>query len=182
LPAWRDTAVCIERVGEPVRCNWNFGRFKLTTDSLITIVGTIVTIIGMVVTIWQSAQARSYKNQIKFDIRKINLSGAIERLRRAQDNIRKLPTSNSHPKGIKWGDQIHSIKDHFDFALGVIDSKGPDCDVRQLLSNAQSKLNSYEASCNAGNPQAQDVNDLQINVQDAIALSNSRIYQLEGKA
>jgi hypothetical protein len=73
-------------------------------------VGTIVTLWGMAVTIWQAAQARSYTNQIKFDFRKINLSGAIERLKRAQDEIRKLPTSVANvQRGIKTNDLIHNL-------------------------------------------------------------------------
>ncbi len=65
----------------------------MSIDSQITLAGTIVTLLGMAITIWQASQARSYKNQINFDIRKINLSGVIERLKRTQDEIRKLPTT-----------------------------------------------------------------------------------------
>ena len=155
----------------------------MSIDSQITLVGAIVTLIGMVITIWQAAQARSYKNQIKFDIRKINLSGAIERLKRTQDEIRKLPTSAANiQRGIKPNDLFQNIKAHFDFTLGVLDAKGPDGDIRNLLSEAQTKLNSYEMSWNQGAPNAQDVHDLQSRVQDAVSQTNSRISQLEGKA
>ncbi|MCI0551772.1 MAG: hypothetical protein L0287_12530 [Anaerolineae bacterium] len=155
----------------------------MSIDSQITLAGTIVTLLGMAVTIWQAAQARTYKNQIKFDIRKINLSSAIDRLKRTQDEIRKLPTSAANiQRGIKPNDLILNIKAHFDFALGVLDAKGPDGDIRSLLSEAQSKLNSYEASWNQGAPNAQDVHDLQSRVQDAVSQTHSRIFQLEGKA
>jgi hypothetical protein len=155
----------------------------LSVDSQITLVGTIVTLLGMAITIWQAAQARSYKNQIKFDIRKINLSGAIERLKRAQDEIRRLPTSAVHiQRGVKPNDLIQNIKMHFDYALGILDAQGPDGDIRIQLSEAQSKLNLYESSWNAGSPNALNVHDLQSGVQDAISQANSRIFQLEGKA
>lgn len=154
----------------------------MSIDSQITLVGTIVTLLGMAVTIWQAAQARSYKKQIKFDIRKIHLSGASERLKRMQDDIRKLPTSTPVQRGIKKHNLLQNIRTHFDFALGVLDVKSPDGDIRKLLSEAQTKLNSYEVSWNKNLPNAQDVYDLQSRVQDAISEINSRIFQLEGKA
>jgi hypothetical protein len=154
----------------------------LTSDSIITITGTIITVISMFVAVWQARQAKDYKEQIKFDIRKINLSGASERLKRAQDDIRRLPiSSQGATRGIKVGDLIHNIKSQFDFSLSVLAPDGDDKDIRTVLTTAQNKLNSYEASWNTGSPNSQDMNDLQSLVQDAIAQSNSRIYQLEGK-
>lgn len=154
----------------------------MTTDSLITLAGTGVTVVGMIVTIWQAAQARSYKDKLKFDIRKINLSSVAERLKRAQDDIRRLPTSCQNlQRGIKINDLIHNIKAEFDYSLGVLDAKGPDGDIRSLLSEAQVKLNIYEQSWTSGSPDAQQVHDLQSLVQDCVSQSNSKIYQLEGK-
>ncbi|MGI3044326.1 hypothetical protein ACRTDM_21600 [Shewanella algae] len=155
----------------------------MTSDSIITITGTLITIVSMFVAIWQASQAKDYKEQIKFDIRKINLSGSSERLKRAQDDIRRLPTSSQNiPRGTKVSDLIHNIKTQFDFSLSVLASDGEDKDIREILSEAQNKLNSYEVSWNAGSPSHQDVNDLQSLVQDAISQANSRIYVLEGKA
>lgn len=137
----------------------------------------------MCVAIWQASQAKDYKEQIKFDIRKINLSGSSERLKRAQDDIRRLPTSSQNiPRGTKVSDLIQNIKTQFDFSLSVLASDGEDKDIREMLSEAQKKLNSYEVSWNAGSPIHQDMNDLQSLVQDAISQANSRIYVLEGKA
>ncbi len=137
----------------------------------------------MVVAICQARAAKNYKEQIKFDIRKINLSGSTEKLKRAQDDIRKLPASTSAvPRGIKVPELIPNIKSQFDFALGVIDSNGPDKDIRLVLANAQQKLNSYELGWNASSLNPSDLHELQSLVQDAIAQSNSRIYILEGKA
>jgi len=154
----------------------------LTTDSVITLTGTIVTLLGMSVAIRQASQARNYKNQIKFDIRKINLSGVIERLKRSQDEIRKLPTSTSIPRGIKANELILNIRSHFDFSLGILDASGPEKDIRLILGEAQQKLNSYETSWNNKNPSAENVFELQALIQDAVSQANSRIYLLEGKA
>lgn len=137
----------------------------------------------MVVAIFQARAAKNYKEQIKFDIRKINLSGSTEKLKRAQDDIRKLPASTSAvPRGIKVPELIPNIKSQFDFVLGVIDSNGPDKDIRLVLTNAQQKLNSYELGWNTNSLNPSDLHELQSLVQDAIAQSNSRIYILEGKA
>jgi len=155
----------------------------LTTDSAITLSGTAVTLIGMAVTIWQAYQARNYKAQIKFDIRKINLSNVNERLKRAQDEVRRLPISIQNvPRGIKPPELIHKIREQFDIALGTLDAVGPDSSVRQLLVEAQSKLNSYEIDWNSSSPNASDVHELQIKIQDAISTLNTTIFQLEGKA
>ena len=52
----------------------------------------------------------------------------------------------------------------------------------KILSKAQVKLNDYEQGWSNSNPNPEDVYELQILIQDAISKSNSRIYQLEGKA
>ena len=154
----------------------------MTTDSIITIVGTAVTVIATIITIYQAKKAKDYKEQIRFDIRKINLSGSSERLKRAQDDIRKLPAStNSASRGIKILELIPNIKSQFDFALSAIDSSGPDKDIRLVLTEAQNKLNNYELGWNTKNINPSDLHDLQSLVQDAISQSNSRIFALEGK-
>ncbi|HFX3931447.1 TPA: hypothetical protein ACIEHN_004817, partial [Escherichia coli] len=115
--------------------------YPLTTDSMITLIGTVVTLGGAGITIWQSKEARNYKNQLKFDVRKINLTNVSERLKRAQDEIRRLPTSlQGIQRGTKPSDLIHKTKEYFDIALGTLDAKGPDADIRQLLVEAQKNL------------------------------------------
>jgi len=154
----------------------------LTSDH-ITVIGTVVTLFGMLITIWQASQARSYKDQIKFDIRKINLSNVIDGLKRAQDEIRRLPTSvQSVTRGVKPIELIHKAREQFDIALGTLDSVGPDAGVRTMLVEAQAKLNAYEISWNAGNPNPQNAHELQAKMQDAISILSSTIYQMEGKA
>jgi len=155
----------------------------LTPDSIVTIIGTVVTLLGTAVTIWQTSQARGYKNQIKFDIRKINLLHVTERLKRAQDEIRRLPTSSSAVlRGIKPNELIQKIREQFDIALSTLDAAGPDAAIRTLLVQGQGNLNSYEISWNQGNPNPQDVHDLQSKMQDAVSILSTTIYQLEGKA
>lgn len=154
----------------------------MTSDE-ITIIGVAVTLLGMAITIWQASQARSYKNQIKFDIRKINLSNINEGLRRAQDEIRRLPTSlQSASRGVKQKELIHKIREQFDRALGALDSTGPDAGVRTMLIEAQTKLNAYEISWDSGEPNPQHAHELQAKMQDAVSTLSSTIYQIEGKA
>lgn len=154
----------------------------MTYDSIVTILGAVVSVLGMIITIWQASQVRVYKNQIKFDIRKINLANVIDQLKRAQEDIRRLPTSAQLlTRGIRPKELIHKTRGHFDLALGTLDANGPDASVRELLADAQSKLNSYEISWNAGNPDPLDVHALQEKLQNAVSTITSTIYQIEGK-
>lgn len=154
--------------------SWNEG---------IAIIGTILTAIGTVVTIATALRTRAYRDQVKFDIRKINLAGVIDNLKRAQDEIRKLPTAHdSVPRGMKAKEVIKEIRSRFDFAMGVLAFEGPDRDIREILTNAQNELNEYEVSFDGKAPEPQRVYTLQALMQDAVSVSNSRIFQLEGKA
>lgn len=149
----------------------------------VMICGTVVTTIGTVVTIVSALRVKSYKDQIKFDIRKINLSGAINQIQRAQDKIRQFPTASANiPRGLKVKDLIQGIRSKFDSAIGVIAREGPDSDIREILTNAQEALNEYEVSFDGNSIEAQTVYKLQGFMQDAVSTINSRIFQLEGKA
>ncbi|HFF8945627.1 TPA: hypothetical protein ACGE6U_003143 [Serratia marcescens] len=155
----------------------------MTLDSIVTLVGAIVTIVSTAITIFQVRKAKNYKEQIKFDIRKINLSGTTERLKRSQDDIRMLPSDYSKiQRGLRVEVLIHNIKSQFDFALNAIDKNGPDKDIRTLLTNAQNKLNSYELAFLNKKIDPKDSHELQSLVQDAISQSSSRIFALEGKS
>lgn len=154
----------------------------MTSDSIITIIGTVFTLLGTAITIWQTSQARAYKKQIKFDIRKINLSNLSERLKKAQDEIRRLPTSlQGVPRGVKPKEIIQKIQEQFDIALSTLDASGPDAKVRLLLAEGQRNLNSYEISWNSEEPSAQNVHELQSKMQDAVSILSKTIYQIEGK-
>nr|WP_320048926.1 hypothetical protein [uncultured Desulfuromonas sp.] len=155
----------------------------MTPDSIVTMVGAVITLLGMAITIWQASQARDYKNQIKFDIRKINLSNVAERLKRAQDEIRRLPTTAQGVlRGVKPVEIIQKIREQFDIALNTLDATGPDSDIRALIVEGQRKLNSYEISWNSGSPNAQDVHELQSKIQDVVSAMSSTVFQMEGKA
>jgi len=155
----------------------------LTLDGILTLIGTVVTMCGMGITIWQASQARDYKNQIKFDIRKIILANVAERLRQAQEEIRWLPTSAGLvSRGVRLRELIHKILEQLDDALGTLNVVGPDADIRTLLAKGQETLNSYENSWNAGTPNVQDVHRLQAEMQDAVLILNTTIYRLGGKA
>jgi hypothetical protein len=111
------------------------------------------------------------------------LSTAVEQIRRAQDDIRALPTSSDNtPRGIKPKEVISSIRVRFDNVLGLISNTGEDRDIRETLSLAQGQLNAYESSVDKKAFEATPIYELQSLVQDAVSAANARIYQLEGKA
>lgn len=155
----------------------------MTIDSIVTIIGTLVTLLGMGITIWQALQVRKYRDQIKSDVRKINLTGVSERLKRAQEDIRRLPTSSqSIPRGVRPTELIRATREHFDLALGTLDANGPDRGTRSLLAVAQNSLNLYEISWNSGTINPACAHELQEKIQDAVSQLGSTIYKLEGKA
>ncbi|CAI8907029.1 hypothetical protein [Pseudomonas zeae] len=157
--------------------------FVLTTDSLVTILGTFVTLLSMVVAMRQASQAKSYKNQLMLDVRRINLANVIEGLKSAQEEIRRLPASNQKmPRGVNVSELIHKIRAQFDNSLGTLNSLGPDASIRAILVEAQTKLNAYDISWHADIPSAQNVHELQAKMQDAVSALGTTINQMEGKA
>jgi len=149
----------------------------MTSIDLISIIGTIVTFISMVVTIIYTNKAKDYKEQIQFDIRKINLSNIVEKLKRTQDEIRKLPKAMSTKRGVKVEDIIVIIKAHFDYVLNFLDSDGPDIDIKNFISSAQDSLNVYEINFLSGNTNADEVVKLTEFIQEAISKSNTKILK-----
>lgn len=155
----------------------------MNIDRIIGVDGALITVAGTAVTLWQANQTKNYREQIKLDIRKIGLSRITERLKRAQDEIRKLPVlANNIPRGLNLKAIIQNIKSHFDYCISTLSSDGPDADVRTLLSQAQSNLNQYETSFGFSAINPNDVHMLQQLIQDAISTINNRIYTLEDKA
>ena len=63
-------------------------------------------------------------------LEKINLSSIVDKLKRTQDEIRKLPKSMPIKRGVKVEDIITTIKSHFDYVLNLLDSDGPDIGIR----------------------------------------------------
>lgn len=151
----------------------------MTPSDIIAIVGTIVTVLSMIVTIVYAYKAKSYKEQIQFDIRKINLSNIVEKLKRTQDEIRKLPKTMPTKRGVKVEDIIAVIKAHFDYVLNFLDSDGPDTDIKTFISNAQASLNTYEINFLSENTNADEVVKLTEYIQEAISKSNTKILKLE---
>ncbi|AIE71151.1 hypothetical protein HR38_22685 [Klebsiella michiganensis] len=76
---------------------------------------------------------------------------------------------------------IRKTREHFDLALSTINANGPDGNIRTLIIEAQKRLNSYEITMNEGSPNPQDVHELQSKIQDAVSITSTAIYQMEGK-
>lgn len=151
----------------------------MTDSDKITLIGVIVTVLSTIVTIFYAYKAKTYKEQIQFDIRKINLSNIVEKLKRTQDEIRVLPKSLPIQRGIRVIDIIKNIKSHFDYVLNTLDSDGPESEIRTLISSAQSTLNNYEVNFALNVINSDDVMILTECMQDAIAKSNTKILKLE---
>lgn len=149
------------------------------SSDYITIIGTVITIIGMVVTIVFALKAKTYKEQIQFDIRKINLTNVVEKLKRTQDEIRSLPKLKPITRGIKVSDIIFNIKSHFDYVLNLLDSDGPDNEIREFISDAQKRLNKYEHDFSKDNLNLDAVINITECLQNAISKSNTKILKLE---
>lgn len=173
----------LQRVfGQVIRYHEGDDVFLLTTDSLVTILGTFVTLLSMGFTIRQVSQAKNYTNQVKLDVRRINLANVIDGLKSAQEEIRRLPASSQKvSRGVNVSELIHKIRAQFDNALGTLNSIGPDAGVRALLVEAQTKLNTYEISWHNQVPSAQSVHELQAKMQDAVSALGTTINQMEGK-
>ena len=148
-------------------------------ENIISIFGTVITIIGMIITIVYANKAREYKKQIQFDIRKINLSSIVEKLKRTQDEIRKLPKTDEVKRGIKIEIIFSTIKEHFDFALNLLDTESPDNDIREFIINAQNSLHTYELEYNNKNILSEEVINITNFIQNAIAKSNTKILKIE---
>lgn len=73
------------------------------------------------------------------------MANVAERLRRAQEEIRRLPASaGSVSRGVRPGELIHKIREQIDDALGTLNAAEPDADIRTLIAKGQETLNSYE--------------------------------------
>lgn len=153
------------------------------SSDTVTWIGTIITIIGTGITIWQAALARSYKNQIRIDIRKLSILRSAERLRRALDFIRKLPSkSSSVPRGAKPESLVEPVKECFDEVLGVLPVGGEDKDIREKVQEAQTHLTTYETALSTQQISPELTAPIQRSVQEAVSKATQRSLLIEGKA
>ena len=153
--------------------------FTKLYSEIISISGTIITIISMIVTIIYTMKTKNYKKQAEYDIRKINLSNIVEKLKRTQEDIRKLPRDTARVSGIKIDDLFFSIKTSFDFSLNLLDNDSPDNEIRELLLKAQRNLNIYETSYLSSDIDDSKILNITECIQNAIAKANKKIFKLE---
>ena len=153
------------------------------TLTIVTWVGTILSGLGAAIAVWQACVARSYRDQIRVDIRKLGILRTAELLRRALDFIRKFPSDSSKvPRGGKTETLIEQTKECFDHVLGLLPKGGADEDVRKQVCSAQNTLTGYEHALNSRVLSAALTAAVQSPVQDAVSLANDRALKIEGKA
>jgi citrate synthase len=148
-----------------------------------TWIGTGLSALGAGVAIWQALLAKSYKEQVRVDIRKLGVLRSAEHLRRALESIRRLPSdSKKVPRGKQTETLIESIKACFDETLGILPMQGDEEDVRKNVLDAQLALTAYEHGLNSSSLTAGLTAAIQVPVQNAATLANDRILKIEGKA
>ena len=151
----------------------------MTQSDYITIIGTIITILSMIVTIAYAQKAKRYKEQIRQDIRKINLSNIVETLKKSQEEIRKLPKNSITKRGVNIDLVFDSIQEHFDNSLNLLDSDGPDRNIRDYINKAQHSFNSYQSEFANGQYNTDTVVLITESVQSAISKANTKILFID---
>ena len=150
--------------------NWN---------NIITIISTIVSVLSMIIAIWQASSAKSYREQIKADIRKISLAKCTQKVERILGICNDLPTSsNNIPRGMKVAVIIKDINSQLGHSIGVLSEIGADKEIRENLVQAQNVLHSYEKKHIEGSIDSDDVLKIRSYIQDSISTSNTNLYNI----
>lgn len=154
----------------------------MTTDSIITMVGSLVSVISMVVAIMQASNAKNYREQIKADIRKINLAKCTQKIDRILEICNQLPTSlNQQPRGNKVPNIVKDINNQLSHSISILSELGADKEIRENLVNAQNKLHFYEKNYTQGSIDSDDVLKIRSYIQDSISTSNTILYGIGEK-
>lgn len=143
-------------------------------------VGTIITTIGTLVTLYMAYKAKSYKDQIAVDLRRLNLLEALDFLKRAQDNSRKLLNHiNKNIRGTNRDQIIDKIQENIDRSLMCIDPDGPDSGLREIILNAQDELIEIRKT-NSINI-SESVKQLHFLIQESVIATKSKSQKLIGE-
>ncbi|PQJ55353.1 hypothetical protein BTO01_23240 [Vibrio jasicida] len=144
------------------------------SSDLLTWIGTIVTLIGTGVTLWQASKVKEYREQVAFDLRKISIAEAGEALRRALEDCRKLLKSTATNRGQSNANICDSIQERIDIATNRFNQKDFDNDIKEKLKQANQTLHIVRGSSSS----PQSVNQLHVNIQEAVVLCNERISEI----
>lgn len=150
----------------------------MISSDFISIMGSIITFLSTIVTILYANKAKKYKEQTQLNIRKINLTDVVEKLKRIQNEVRELPLKFPIKRGLKPENTIKTIKVDFDFVLNLIDSDSLDAKIRDFISEAQKSLNQYEASLNKDKIKSDKIINMTDLLQKAISKSNTIVKDL----
>lgn len=140
----------------------------MTVSDWITLVGVGVTILSMGVSINQAMSARNSSRSAKRVMDAVQLAANAERLKSAQEHIRDVAPEKVALRGFKIGNRFDLIRREFDYSLSSLPKKGIGGEAREQLVQAQTELNSYEASLKS-NPDVETWQKLQALLQDAIS-------------
>lgn len=131
-------------------------------DILLSWVGAIISIIGTAITIYQVKKAKSIKDEIYSERKKLSLKNAIEELKKSQPYIRQL----LHPqRGVSLKTLTENIHSAFDISISSlnVDIKNEN-DIRKIVKKAQKNLNNFLKT-----KEAQSIEDCQSLIQDCIS-------------
>ena len=145
----------------------------MTFSDAFTTIGVVVTLASTGVTIHQARKARTYSRSAEHARDAAQLNAVAERLKSAQDHIRDIAPEKLGRRGYDAGKRIDSIRREFDATLGALPRGGTAKQARNLLSLAQSHLNTYQSSVDH-QPDKGAWEKLQVTLQDTISDLSSR--------
>lgn len=134
----------------------------------ITIVGSIASLVGMGVSLHQANSAWDSSRKARAAMITVQLAGVAERLKAAQNHIRAIAPEKVGQRGVKPALVVDELRQEFDSALSSLSTTGPARSAREMLRNAQSSLNTYNASL-GGEANQDEWQKLQSYVQDAMS-------------
>ncbi|AYM60707.1 hypothetical protein [Agrobacterium fabrum] len=134
----------------------------------ISIVSVAVTLASMVVSIREAKKAKKASQAAKSAVAVVQLAAVGERLKSTQEHIRDVAPEKKLIRGHKFGARFDLIRREFDNALSALPKAGHGSEAREQLTQAQAKLNNYQASFELG-PDSGTWQELQVLVQDTIS-------------
>lgn len=110
-------------------------------ESLLEWGGAILSLLGTGITIRQVYKAKSIKNEIISERKKITYQNIIEELKKAQPHIRQIMNKE---RGVKPHVISELIQSSFDSTISSLDDNNEnEKEIRKLLQKAQKKLNEF---------------------------------------
>lgn len=130
----------------------------------------------MVITIFQVIKAKTIKDEIFSERKKLALRNTMEELKKAQPHIRQISTLKSK-RGGNANSVSQNIHASFDLSISNLNvSNQEENDIRKIIKKAQKSLNSF-----VENEDLKDIQSCQSLIQDCISKTSNIINSEEIK-